>query len=71
MNSILGAKAVDNMSQTAACRESSATIIERRLRENSGRSELYSWLLGSLNRAPMSKDCEEALWSMLVRERPY
>lgn len=54
-----------------ACREGSQTIIERRMRENRGRAELYAWLAESLTARPMTKDAEEQLWSLLVRERPY
>lgn len=53
------------------CREGSQTIIERRMRENRGRAELYAWLAESLTARPMTKDCEEQLWALIVRERPY
>ncbi len=53
------------------CRESSETIIRRRLTENQGRAEMYAWLINQINARPLTKDAEEALWSMLVRERPY
>lgn len=71
MEPILGGIASGNSSQGQACREGSETIIRRRMSENNGRAELYSWLLGAMGRNPMSKECEEALWSMLIRERPY
>lgn len=57
--------------QTGCAREGSETIIHRRLRENEGRAELYQWLTSALNKTPISKDAEEALWTLLTRERPY
>jgi hypothetical protein len=57
--------------QTAACREGSQTIIERRQRENVGRAEMYEWLSESMKARPMTKLAEEQLWSLLLRERPY
>lgn len=70
-NPLGGINTISTGNSGGPCRESSITIIERRIEEYSGKYSLYLWLAARLKDVPIQAEVEAQLWNMLTRDRPY